>query len=81
VSGLPSFAASDKKKDPRYRWFVENFGQQCCELDAMDPNDLRARVETEILRLIEPVAWERCSTINMAEQESLRTVLDSWGAK
>jgi hypothetical protein len=24
------------------------------------------------------VAWSRCERINMAEQESLRTVLDGW---
>jgi hypothetical protein len=81
VRELPSFAATDKKKDPRYQWFIRNFGQRCCELDAMDPNDLRARVDKEIWRLIEQEAWERCSAVTRAEQESLRTVLDSWGAK
>ena len=35
--GLPSFSASDKKKDPRYKWFVQNFGNRCWELDALDP--------------------------------------------
>jgi hypothetical protein len=39
VPGLPSFPAADKKKDPRYRWFVKNFGHRCWELDAMDPRD------------------------------------------
>src|SRR5262245_49941410 len=53
VRGLPSFSASDKRKDPRYRWFRSNYGDRCWELDAMDPNDLRACVEREIVRLIE----------------------------
>src|SRR5262249_1486813 len=48
VRDLPSFPASDKRKDPRYRWFCENFGARCWELDAMDPNDLRRCVEQEI---------------------------------
>jgi hypothetical protein len=78
VRGLPSFPASDKRKDPRYRWFVGNYGTSCSELDAMDPNDLRRCVEREIKKLIEPVAWKRCETINGAEQESLRHVLDCW---
>jgi hypothetical protein len=78
VRALPSFPATDKRKDPRYKWFVSNHGKRCWELDAMDPNDLRACVELEILKLIEPVAWGRCEAINKAEQESLRTVLDSW---
>jgi hypothetical protein len=76
--GLPSFPASDKRKDPRYEWFVRNHGHHCWELDAMDPNGLRDCVEREIRKLIEPVAWQRCEIVNKAEQESLRTVLANW---
>jgi hypothetical protein len=79
LPGLPSFPAIDKKDDKRFGWFVKNFGSRCWELDALDPNNLRARVEQEILALIEPVAWQRCSIVNAAEQESLRTVLGAWG--
>ena len=53
---LPSFPASDKKKDPRYKWFVHEFGTLCWELDALDPNDLRALVDVAIHAEIEPVA-------------------------
>jgi hypothetical protein len=81
VTGLPSFSASDKRKDPRYRWFVENYGHECWELDAMDPNDLRDRVEQEIVDLIEPEAWARCEVVNKAEQESLKTILAGWGGQ
>jgi hypothetical protein len=77
---LPSFPASDKRKDPRYKWFVESYGKRCWELDAMDPNNLRACVRREIKKLIEPVAWQRCEVVNAAEQASLRTVLDAWGS-
>jgi hypothetical protein len=76
--GLPSFPASDKKKDPRYPWYVRNCGDRCWELDALDPNVLRALVEEAIEAEIEPIAWERCDVVNTAEQESLRTVLDQW---
>jgi hypothetical protein len=48
LDGLPSFPASDKRKDPRHKWFVRNYGKRCWELDAMDPNDLRDRVEEAI---------------------------------
>jgi hypothetical protein len=81
VVKLPSFPATDKHKDPRYKWFVRNYGDECWELDAMDPNDLRALVEKTIENLIEPVAWARCEEINMAEQASLRTVLDAWNGR
>jgi hypothetical protein len=78
VNGLPSFPATDKRKDPRYKWFVRNYGKRCWELDAMDPNDLRVLVKREIKKLIEPLAWNRCELINKAEQQSLQTILDSW---
>jgi hypothetical protein len=78
VNGLLSFPATDKAKDPRYKWFVKNYGKRCWELDAMDPNDLRNCVEKAIKKLIEPVAWARCEIINQAEKESLRHVLARW---
>jgi hypothetical protein len=78
LTGLPSFPASDKKRDPRYRWFVRNFGKRCWELDALDPNDLREIVQQAIEAEIEPEAWSRCVTVEKAERQSLRTVLDSW---
>ena len=78
VRDLPSFPATDKKKDPRYSWFVDNYGKRCWELDAMDPNDLRDKVEAAIREQIEPTAWERCEVVNKAEQESLKTILKKW---
>jgi hypothetical protein len=80
LAGLPSFPAHDKRGDPRYKWFVANRGDLCWELDAMDPNDLRDCVQRQIVGLIEPVAWRRCEDVNKAEQETLRTILDKWGA-
>jgi hypothetical protein len=80
VNGLPSFPATDKRTDPRFAWFVQHYGRRCWELDAMDPRDLRACVKQEIKKLIDPVAWRRCETINKAEQESLQNILKRWGA-
>jgi hypothetical protein len=77
---LPSFPTSDKKKDPRYQWYVRRGGDRCWELDALDPNVLRALVEEAIEYEIEPIAWERCAVVNKAEEESLRTILGQWGA-
>jgi len=81
VRRLPSFPATDKRRDPRYQWFIRNHGNRCWELDAMDPNDLRKCVQREIKRLIEPIAWERCETVNAAEEESLRTVMERWARR
>ena len=83
--GLQSFPAADKgpnKKgkggDKRYKWFVERFGHECWELDAMDPNDLRERVEAAILANLDGDEWHRVSALNVAEQDSLRTFFNAW---
>jgi hypothetical protein len=79
LEGLPSFDASEKRKDPRYKWFVERYGDRCWELDAMDPTDLRERVDENIRSMIyDRAAWERCSAVEKAEQESLVSVLKAW---
>ncbi len=77
---LPSFPASTKKSDTRYRWFTSEYGDRCWELDAMDPNDLRDRVEHSIVAEIEPAAWQRYLTTQAAEQGSLEHLLDQWRA-
>jgi len=64
--------------DPRYKWFVTNYGHDCWELDAMDPNDLRNCVEAAIKELIEPVAWARCELVNAAEKENIHNFLGTY---
>jgi hypothetical protein len=81
LAGLPSFKASEKKDDPRYKWFVKNIGKKCWEIDALDPNVLRRCVEKEIKKLIELDAWRRCEVVNAAERDSLCEVLKRWGGK
>jgi hypothetical protein len=78
LAGLPSFPASDKSKDKRYKWFVKNYGDRCWELDALDPNILRECVRKAIESYIEPEAWERCKITERAEQSSLSAVLKRW---
>jgi len=50
---LPSFSADDKRGDPRYRWFVEEYGDRCWELDALSPVTLRERVEAAIVERLD----------------------------
>ena len=78
LKGLPSFPATDKRKDPRFPWFTKTFGRHCWELDALDPNDLRACVELEIQKRIDLAAWDRCKVVECAEQESLVTIMKQW---
>lgn len=78
--GLPSFAASEKRRDSRSPWFICHYGERCWELDALSPVILRDRVERAICALIDWDAWGRCGVAEAAECESLATVLGSWQA-
>jgi len=77
---LPDFPADTKVKDPRYRWFVETYGRRCWELDALDPNVLRERVEGAIRAEIDWEQWERDGRAERAERRSLVDVLGAWKA-
>lgn len=78
LPGLPSFAAETKRGDPRHRWFTERYGDLCVELDAMDPRELRDRVEDAILDRLDLDAWERAEALEQVEIASLHDVLDAW---
>lgn len=78
--GLPSFPASDKKKDSRYPWFVQNYGDQCWELDAYPPPLLRQRVEQEITARIDMDVWAHSAKIERAEIAAMKEYGDSWKA-
>jgi hypothetical protein len=71
---LPSFSALSKNKDPRYEWYVDSYGDDCWELDAMDPATLRDRVESYIKDEIDPDAWERHLVIEAAQRQSTKMV-------
>lgn len=76
--GLPSFAAASKSKDTRQKWFVENYGHQCWELDAMPPTILREAVENAILEYIDGDAWEQSKMIEKAETDSIQRLVGGW---
>lgn len=68
-----------KAQDPRYEWYRKTTRQtRFWELDAMDPNDLRERVKTEIHLHINTEAWERVEVGERAVRQSLAVVMDGW---
>ena len=79
-AALPSFPASDKQADSRYRWFVDRYGDTCWELDAMNPNDLRTLVQQAIEAQIDWDAWLRAEAVETAENRSMRDFLAQWTA-
>ncbi|MGC2048294.1 MAG: hypothetical protein WA635_06765 [Gallionella sp.] len=77
-SQLPPFEALSKSKDPRYKWFVDNFGHRCWELDALSRIVLRERVEAQILMLIDLSVWERAKDVEAAEMNSMQGIMANW---
>jgi hypothetical protein len=67
---VPSFAAVDKRADPRYAWFVRTYGDRCVELDALNPNVLRNRIEAAIIERLDSDAWEHAAKIEAAQREA-----------
>jgi hypothetical protein len=68
------FPASDKKDDTRYKWFVENYGEWCWELDALSPVDLRQCVEAAIEAELDQEEWDRYV---LAEEEERKTIIET----
>lgn len=64
-----NFSAHDKVNDLRYGWFVENFGERCHEIDALNPVILRRRIEAEILGRLD---------VDRAEIDSMNMVMKTW---
>jgi hypothetical protein len=75
---LPSFQAEDKRRDPRFQWYVQRYGHRCWELDALNPVTLRDEVEAAIRGRLDLGTWEHAAVAEKAERESIRTILDTW---
>lgn len=81
LPALPHFATTTKKDDSRTPWYIKNTTAdpaKCWELDAMDPNDLRQRVEDEIVVRMDMEAWERALEVEAAEITSMKSFQAAW---
>jgi hypothetical protein len=65
-----------KATDPRYRRFVEKYGEQAVELDALPPVVLRERITNCITQHLDMAEWERLKVIEEQEAQSIRAFLE-----
>jgi len=79
-SGVAHFPATDKAGDPRYKWFVDRYGDRCYEVDALDPRILRDRVEQTILKLIDRPTWDHAIQVEAVERQSMAEFMARWPA-
>jgi hypothetical protein len=75
---LPDFSADDKRGDPRYRWFIEEYGRRCWELDALSPVILRQRVESAIMQRLDRATWDRYVAAERIERQSITKTVQTW---
>lgn len=62
-----------KSADPRIDRYVSQFGEQCWELDAIDPNGLQRIAEEAIVRHIDRAAWKSTLERQELERKQLET--------
>jgi hypothetical protein len=74
-AAMPTLKFPANRTDSRYRWYVERYGVDCWELDAMNASTLRARVREVIRAYIEWPTWERCQLTEAATKETIRNLV------
>jgi hypothetical protein len=74
------FPVSSKERDPRYRWFVQNYGHRCWELDALSPNVLRDRIGQAIMQELDLEMWNRSTRVEEAERRAIIDTCRAWGS-
>ena len=62
--------------DKRAKPFVAKYGDQCAELDAVPPDQLRSRIETVIQEHIDQDEWARLQRVEELERETLVNFID-----
>lgn len=78
------FAAHDlialpvKRRDMRAAGFLRNHGEQCAEVDALPPGELRSRIKGAILSHVEKERWNRLQAVEEAEKDSLAEIMEVW---
>jgi len=65
-----------KKADPRAKWYVQQFGDQCWELDAVEPTELQRIVRETIQNWIDSRKWNRTLKEIDVEKHRLKEKLE-----
>ena len=67
-----------KHEDPRAGSFRNMHGNQCVELDALPPSELRRRIRKAVTSVIDKSAWERALTTEEVELGSIDDFVSHW---
>jgi hypothetical protein len=60
-----------KTSDSRAAKFRARFGDECVELDALPPSELRRRIQQAVMRHVDKPSWDRAKRVEAAEKQSI----------
>jgi hypothetical protein len=67
-----------KQSDKRAAAFMRQHGPYGAELDALEPTELRRRVEAAIRGHIDQARWEQLQLVERKERESVQAMIANW---
>jgi hypothetical protein len=67
-----------KETDSRAAGFRREYGEECVELDALPPDELRSRIRQAVTGLLDVAAWNRAVEVEKVELESIRAFVKQW---
>ena len=67
-----------KETDSRTPGFVRKYGDECVELDALPPNELRTRIRVAVTALLDQAAWDRAIAVEKVELASIIETVSNW---
>jgi hypothetical protein len=72
----PNYA---KETDSRTEWYVEQFGEQCWELDALDPVYIENLIKDSVLRVRDEELWNAALAQEVADLAELDLMIEQLG--
>jgi hypothetical protein len=71
----PNFA---KETDSRYASYVSQFGEECWELDALNPTVIAGLIRAEFESLIDMAAWNAAKEEEDESRADLEGLVENW---
>jgi len=68
-----------KAGDKQGRAYIAKHGDRCVEVDAISSNEIRARLEAEILEHVDMGAWEGLQAVETLEKATMQEILSNIG--
>lgn len=67
-----------KETDSRFAGYIQTYGHESWELDALEPTVLADLVRTEVMALRDATAWRAAEAVEAAQKKLLKAVSDRW---